>query len=449
MGRLTRRIGAVVAGAGSLALLATLAFAEPTAAFDGFGESQASSAYGEEMRFSVELRGDAPDRLELLLTTPESEGDFVAPVTPTGGRGTYIWDTSVGHVTPNTPVTYRWRAVTGDEVVVSDEMTHRYVDDRSGLDWQTAQLGEATVHWYGGAEAQARRFGELTAVGVDRAAQLLGTQLAGPVDIFVYASEEDFFGALGPGAREWTGAAAFPELRTVFMYLGGGSESYLEIAILHEVTHVVFFDATDNPYHEPARWLNEGIATWAETSEAGGERGVVELEAGGGGLLAFPAITAQFPIDERAARLAYAQGTVMIDLIVERFGTEALAGIAAAYRAGATDEQALEAGTGVPAEELYADFFATFGAEPPGPVEPEPILPSNVERPPGAQSGGGPDATPPPDAAPNNEPVEEPSESPLPVLLIMAGGVAAAIATVVALRRRAAASDQGDPGGGR
>ena len=88
-----------------------------------------------------------------------------------------------------------------------------------------------------------------------------------------------------------------------------GSQAYLETVIIHEITHIVFHDATTNPFHEPARWLNEGIATWSETEEASGERAIVEQEADGEGLFSFDAITEQFPIGERGGRLSYAQGT--------------------------------------------------------------------------------------------------------------------------------------------
>jgi hypothetical protein len=187
MGRLTRWLTASAA-----AVVVLLAWTDATAGFDGFGTLGADSTYGEEIAFEVELSGGPPDRLELLLRTPGGEGSFVVPVT--GGATTYVWNTSVDYVTPNTLVTYQWRAIDGDEVTLSPEATIRYEDDRPGLDWQSAQLGEATVHWYGDAENQARRFGELTAVGVERAEDLLGTELAGPVDIFVYDSQEDFFG---------------------------------------------------------------------------------------------------------------------------------------------------------------------------------------------------------------------------------------------------------------
>ncbi|MEA2650501.1 MAG: hypothetical protein QOI85_222, partial [Chloroflexota bacterium] len=183
MGRLSRLVAAAIA-----ALVIGLVSAPRALGFDGFGEATADSTYEVEVRFEVELRGSAPDRLELLLWTPGGESAFVTPVEPDGDHATYVWNTSVDHITPNTLVTYRWRATDGDEVVLSQEATIRYEDDRPSLDWQQAQLGETTVHWYGDAEAQARRFGELTAVGVAQAEDLLGTQLAGPVDVFVYDS---------------------------------------------------------------------------------------------------------------------------------------------------------------------------------------------------------------------------------------------------------------------
>jgi hypothetical protein len=432
MGRLSRLLAAGIA-----ALVIGLVGAPRALGFDGFGDATADSTYEVEVRFEVELRGSAPDRLELLLRTPEGESAFVTPVEPDGDHATYVWNTSVDHITPNTLVTYRWRATDGDEVVLSPEATIRYEDDRPSLDWQQAQLGETTVHWYGDAEAQARRFGELTAVGVAQAEDLLGTQLAGPVDVFVYDSREDFFAALGPGAREWTGAAAYSELRTIFMWLGGGSASYLEVAMVHEVTHVVFYDATNNPFHEPARWLNEGIATWSESSDAAQARRIVEFEAGGGGLFSFEAITEQFPIGERGGQLSYSQGTTLIDDIIDRYGREAIAGIAAAYRDGASDAEALEAGTGVPADQLYADFYAEFGVDAPTPIEPEPIAASNVDRPQAGEidEGGVDEPAVPPESAPEERPSD--AGDSLPVLVLLAAAAIVVVGGAIWVARRA------------
>jgi Peptidase MA superfamily len=453
VGRLTRWLVALFLGT-ALGVVG----AESALGFDGFGELDADSTYGQEIRLEVELEGGAPDELELLVRTPGDESSNVFPVEPSAASASYVWNTAASYVVPNTLVTYQWRAIDDDTVTLSEEATIRYEDDRPGLDWQEAELGEATVHWYGDAEGQARRFGELTAQGVARAEDLLGTELAGPVDVFVYDSRDEFFGALGPGVREWTGAAAYSELRTIFMWLGGGSPSYLEVAMLHEVTHIVFNDATDNPYHEPARWLNEGIATWSETSEGADERGIVALEAGGGGLFAFEAITEQFPIGERGGRLSYAQGTTMVDLIVDRYGEDAIAAMAAAYRDGASDDEALEAGTGVPADELYAAFFAEFGVDAPRPVDADPIEPSNVDRPPAGEideGGVDPDAQPtasdrpaggeapqrPPDEASPSEGEGTDAGSVVGLIALLAGAAAIAAAAAVLVSRRARRRD--------
>jgi hypothetical protein len=423
----------------ALAAVLVAGLATPVAAFTGFGPIGADATYGVEMVFRVELAGGAPDRLDLLLRFGDDEATFVAPVTPAGASAEYRWDAARDHVTPNTPIAYRWRATDGDRVTLSPERTLLYDDDRPGLDWESARIGDATVHWYGGAEGQARRFVELSADGAGRAEALLGHELAGPVDIFVYDSRDEFFGALGPGAREWTGAATYPPLRTIFMWLGGGASDFLETTLVHEVTHVVFHDATANPFHDPAKWLNEGLATWSEEQSADQQRSTVEFEASGGGLFAFEAIAAGFPIGSRGASLSYAQGTTMVGMIIDRFGEGAIAGIAAAYRDGAADDEALEAGTGVPADELYADFYADFGVDPPEPIEPAPILPSNVRTPggTGGDGDGGPAATSP--AGPSTPGEEEVNVALLVVpiiLLVVAGIAAAAWASRRAARRR-------------
>ncbi|MCA1588612.1 MAG: hypothetical protein LC744_08180 [Chloroflexi bacterium] len=438
---MTRRAGSGMAAALAWALLAV----SPAAAFDGFGEATADSTYNRQIRFDVDLSGDEPERLELLIRTPGIDTTFVVPVNSGPESATYVWNTAAEYVAPNTLVTYQWRATEGDEVLLSDPGTIRYEDDRPGLDWESAQLGETTVHWYGDAEPQAVRFGELAALGVEQGEALLGTELAGPVDVFIYDSRDDFFGALGPGAREWTGAAAFNEIRTIFMWLEGGPPEYLETAMLHEITHIVFFDATHNPYSDPASWINEGIATWSETGDAVDQTAFVRSRASAEGLFAFEAITERFPIGDLGGNLSYAQGTAMIDFIVDRYGPESIARLTAAYREGASDEEALQAATGISPQELYDAFYAEFGVQAPTPVEPEPIAPSDVEIPePGEVDPGGVDNGPgvasgdPAPAAPDDAGID-----PLALLIVLAVAVAAVALAAVIVARRAARGPAG------
>jgi hypothetical protein len=420
--RLRRRAG-VTWLAATLALCAVAVSPGPVHGFSGFETPSADGTYGTSMRFAVELRGGAPDRLELLLRFAGDDGVFVAPVQPGEDSAEYVWDTADRHVTPNTRIRYSWRATHDGRVTVSEEGTLLYDDDRSGLDWRSQRFGEATVHWYGDTESLARGLGELADDGTSQAEALLGHEMSGPVDIFVYGNPEQMFGALGPGAREWTGAATYPALRTIFMARGSGNQAYLESTLVHEVTHVVFNDATDNPFHEPAKWLNEGLATWSESGSAAQERSDVEFEAAGGGLFAFQAISEQFPIGERGARLAYAQGATMVDMIVAEHGREAIARIAEAYRDGASDSEALGAGTGLSSEALFTDFYDEFGVEPPRPVEPAPIPPSNVRKPGGAGGGAAAGDSGVPAASSEPRPGQPPDAGSVPWLAVVGVGV--------------------------
>lgn len=426
-----RRVAVIAA---ALSLVAP----SPVAAFSGFGALTATATYGGEMRFTVQLSGGSPAQLELLLRFAGSDSTVVAPVDPGSSSAEYIWNTADRHITPNTTIAYRWRATNGEQVTLSPEKTLLYDDDRRGFDWHTARIGAATVHWYGGAESQARHFGSISADAAASAETLLGHDLVGPIDIFVYDSRDDFFGALGPGAREWTGAATYPELRTIFMWLGGGSSSYLETTMTHEVTHVVFQDATTNPFHEPATWFNEGLAVWSEEHSAASQVGNVRSAASDGRLLAFGGITESFPIGDQAARLAYSEGATMVDMIVDTYGQGAIAAIAAAWRDGAGDNEALEAGTGVPVTVLYDAYFASFGAEAPVAVEPASILPSNVDMPPQpqapAQAGGSASAEPSP--SPPREPDQADDNGVWIQAAVLAGILVGVLVAVIANRRR-------------
>lgn len=436
MGRLTR------AAAVALLVLLGVGLPAPARAVTSFGPMTADATFGESMTFGVELAGGAPEQLEIMLRFADDDATFVAPVEPRGDRAEFTWDAAADFVVPNTSIEYRWRAIVDGEPVESPVAELLYDDDRPGLDWQEREMGQATVHWYGSSEDAAVRFGELSADGAEQAEGLLGTELAAPIDIFVYDSRDDFFGALGPGAREWTGAAAYPDLRTVFMWLGGGDQSYLETAIVHEVTHVVFHDATDNPFHLPAQWLDEGLARWSERRNADEERANVEFEASGGGLLAFEGITEAFPIGARGASLAYAQGAVMVDTIIRDHGEGAIAAIAAAYREGATDAEALEAGTGESAEALYDAFYADFGTDAPQPVEPAVLDDSDVPLPGGGLPSPEPGGGEPPPQRPDGAPADGGRDGSIWFIGLGLLAIVVAAGTVAAIAWRTAATRQ-------
>ena len=130
----------------------------------------------------------------------------------------------------------------------------------------------------------------------------------------------------------------------------------------------------------------------------------------------------------------------MVQMIIDAYGRDAIAEIAAAWRGGAGDAQALEAGTGVSAEQLYADYFASFGVPSPSAVEPAPILPSNVDKPPQPEPASPqPAASSTEEPSPSSSPGEEPGSGTADatwLLLVGAAVVGVGIGAIVAVRRR-------------
>ena len=70
----------------------------------------------------------------------------------------------------------------------------------------------------------------------------------------------------------------------------------------------------------------------------------------------------------------------MVDHIISTYGTDAMAAIMDAYRSGATDGEAIEAGTDR-FDDIRAEYFAAFGVSEPEPVERAPLGRSDVPLP--------------------------------------------------------------------
>ena len=92
--------------------------------------------------------------------------------------------------------------------------------------------------------------------------ELFGVEETEPIDFFVYADSAGLYGAMGPGTPENVGGQAHPDIRTMFASIAPGDvdDPWVADVVPHELTHLVFATAVENDYHQPPRWLNEGVA---------------------------------------------------------------------------------------------------------------------------------------------------------------------------------------------
>ena len=378
---MNRRSLAAALGAGAL----VLGLAAPAAAVGGppplpsasFGTPNGSFVFGTSITFSqpVDLFG-ASKRVELLLTEPGSIGPTVLEVAnPGSGQHTLsdVLKIADGHVYPNTKFIAQWRVTAPDGTLeLGPPLNLTYQDTR--FDWQTKTGPIVRVHWYQGDDAFGARALAIGEQGIANAATLLGVTETQPVDFYIYASNQPFYDALGPGTRENVGGEADAQIRTLFALITPDeiSASWVGVVIPHELTHLVFNTAIDNPYHAPSRWLNEGLAVYLSEGYTPSWRAAVSAAVKSGGVIPLDGLVGQFPTSADLFRLAYGESVSAVDFMIRNYGKPALVKLIRSYAGGVSDDEAFTAALGVDTAGFNAAWLADLGATTPKAYGPQP-----------------------------------------------------------------------------
>jgi len=365
----------------ALLLLSALAAAAPVAAAGPtFGEATAVAKFLESI--TVEQSASLPSgvhRVEAYVRVGGSGVTFLAEV-PNPGSGEhvlhYVHPTPSGAVYPNTRVQLGFRVTLDDgQVVNSPPATIRYEDTR--FTWNTIEGDLVRVHWYAGTSGFGTRALRIGEKAVKEASDLLGVTETDPIDYFIYADTEKFYDVLGPAIHENVGGIALPEIRTLFANIAPSDvdASWVGIVVPHELTHLVFGTATNNPYHEPPHWLNEGLAVYLSEGYASAARANVEQTARAGEIMPLRALVGQFPTTRDRFGLAYDESVSAIDYLIATYGQEALVKLIRSYADGVSDDSAFKAALGVDAAGFEAGWLSKLGVDEPVPYGPLPAPP--------------------------------------------------------------------------
>lgn len=335
-------------------------------------------------------------RAEVLVTTGSSEDASIADVTtPATGATTltYHLATPSGAIIPNTLVHSRFRLTFADGTQeTGPTATVRYQDTR--FTWKTFQGSIVTVHWVEGDTAFGKRAAAIGDKAIADASALLGVHETDPIDFFIYADVDSFREVLGPALRENVGGVAFPDIRTLFAQISPDevNAAWVGVVVPHELTHLVFGTATDNPYHSPPHWLNEGLAVYLSQGFDSSDRTDVRNAASDSTLMPLASLDGQFPTAGDRFGLAYSEAVSAIDFMVSTYGKPALVQLIVSYAQGRTDDEAFQAALGVDVAGFEAAWVKDLGAAEPVAVGPKPAPAGAL--PPGWTAGGvGPGAS--------------------------------------------------------
>lgn len=252
---------------------------------------------------------------------------------------------------------YWWRVVDdGGPVAESAPEQTSWFDDR--WDWRELQTDQVRLHHYGHDSAFAQKMLDSSQATVTELESRFSLPRSAPLDIWVYPSGEDFRGAQQPNSRESIAGASYPGYFLIVAVVPDGSTNEVGRVILHEVSHQVLYQATDNPFTYPPLWFDEGMATHFQVGGTDGFMEMVVRAHRDNTLFDITSLDASFPYLPAQATLAYATSWSIVEYIEVTWGDEGISRLIAAYATGVPYDEALVDALGVDGDELNHDWRA-------------------------------------------------------------------------------------------
>lgn len=271
----------------------------------------------------------------------------------------------INYFPPGTELEYWWKITdTAGNELKTDRQTLLYLDNR--YDWQKLENERLAVYWYEGGDNFGQALFDRANQALDTLASDVGIALEDPIKIFIYADHGDLLDAISTSSQEWTGGVAFSEYGVVVIGIAPSQLNWGLDATTHEMSHLVIHQATDNPYGDLPRWLDEGIAVYNENQEQLDDdfRGIFEDAVRDNELMTLRTLSSPFPADPIQANLAYGQSGAMVKFIIDTYGTDAMARLLEIFGEGAIYDQALQEALGVDTDGLDNAFRASLGLPP-------------------------------------------------------------------------------------
>ncbi len=364
---------------------------------------------------------DSPNKITSIVLEygdqEETCGQVIAKAYPQFSPGKMVtvewtWDMhQSGSLPPGTQIWWRWRTTdnTGNETV-SSQKTIQWLD--SVHQWQTLTKGDIRLHWYKNNQSFAQDLLDTAYNGLARVENDAGLTTDQPVDLYIYADNNDMKDAV-LYEPSWTGGQAFPEHNIVILGISPSDLSWGRRAEVHELTHVLVGHLTFSCLGDVPTWLNEGLAVYSEGELDPGARQQLDDSIRSNTLLTIRSLSGRFSEITDKANLSYSESYSIVKFLIDSHGRDKVKALLIALRDGSTVDEALTNVYGFNIEGLEDAWRASIGAKA-RTVEANPtIVPTPTYVPTIVPVSGVPLAiTPTPFDFPTSSPTDQPNSGP-------------------------------------
>ncbi len=298
--------------------------------------------FGNEITFQARVQAPVPlSEINILIRDNFDNITRVHTVAiDADGIATFHFENVRNALRPFAMLTFWYEAeIPGWETLRSENFFVRYLDNR--YPWQTADGDLVRVHWYEGDEVFGQALLNTARLSLTRINELVPRQSTKPLDVYVYATQDDLGGALFLSGEEWVGGHANPRLGVALVAVTPGPSQSIEMETLipHELAHIILYERAGEGYEHLPTWLSEGLASLAELYPDPDYVGVLQKASEDDTLIPVEELCDGFPLDAASAYLAYAESHSFVRFLRDSSGTSGLLSLISAYSDGLNCEQ--------------------------------------------------------------------------------------------------------------
>ncbi|MEE8619596.1 MAG: peptidase MA family metallohydrolase [Dehalococcoidia bacterium] len=300
------------------------------------------------------------DRMNYAEVVSEGWADF----TPASMvEANWVWDMRNVGLPSGAEVIYWWMIedADGNRFETSPDIMN-FDDDRylwQSLTSTAPQGSEMSLFWYEGSDSFARELMDTCDEGLARLTQDIGTYPERPINIYIYASDDDLKGAM-IFPQEWTGGVAFTAFSTIAIGISPSELDWGRRALVHELTHLVVHQATFSPYGQLPLWLDEGLAMYNEGELDPVLRSYLEEAILEDELISVRSLCSPFSAYSEKAGLSYAQSYSLVEYLLDNYGQDSMLDLLTVFKQGSTYDEALTEVYGFDIDGLDARWRATL-----------------------------------------------------------------------------------------
>ena len=329
--------------------------------------TECSYTFSESLDFAMEAKVDVPI-VEVILYYGQDGERLVRRIYPDFAPGrdlfvTYTEELESGQFAPGTRIRSWWRLRTAEgSILETPPKVFEYTDDNH--DWQHLVGERADLFWYGADESAALGLSAKADSVISMLEKDVGVVIDDRARVYAYNSQQNMNRALsrrseGYDDRVMTLGVAVSKDTLLLL----STHRDAEMILAHELSHIVVGMATENPYTDLPRWLDEGLAMYAEGEFPSDNRRALEKAVRDDNLLSIRSMSSYSGQASRVD-LFYGQVYSVIDFMLQEYGRESMQRLLAEFAKGARQEKALQETYGFDLDELDTRWRASLGLGP-------------------------------------------------------------------------------------